>query len=59
MPARILQTLADELRVWCATVVKLRDKHGAEVGDLIHHIDATIESIAEHQAGAVIDRASG
>jgi len=59
MPAKILQSFADELRVWRVTVIKLRDVNGAEVGDLIHHIDATLESIVELQAEVVIDRVSG
>jgi len=60
MTTRILQTLADELRVWRVTLVDLRDVKGIEeIDELIRHIDAAIEAIANFHAKAAIKAAAG
>jgi len=44
MPQKLMQSLAEELLVWRATLVKMRGTNVKEVNDVIAQLDASINS---------------
>jgi|GEM_PF-3084265 len=45
MPQKLMRTLSEELRVWRATLEKMRGSNVEEVDAVIRHIDASIDSV--------------
>jgi len=55
MPQKLMQSLAEELLVWRATLVKMRGTNVKEVNDVIAHIDASINSVNALRSADKVD----